>query len=236
MSRLSFHAAALLAAALLAGCAGGRVPSAAGVPQETPAQKLYREGQLAVQRGNLAEAMEKFQAARATAEKEGSREGLASSLHAIALIHAQEGRLRQALEPMNRVLALDRRALGEAKRGGAAEATLHALEAKVAADLYDLARIHRKMGDANSTLRRLLEALGIDERLGREQGAAITHNNIGRLLLALDRPDEAQAHYKAALAAFEKLEDEARAKEVRANLEFLETVRRSRRPARAPAR
>ena len=170
--------------------------------------------------------MERFQASRELAEKEGNQEGVASSLHAIALLHAQEGRLREALESMLRVLSSDRKALEEAKRAGASEAVLRTLEAKIANVLYDIARIHQRQGEPDNTLRRLREALAIDLRLGREQGAAITHNNIGRLLLALDRLDEAETHYKAALALFVKLKDEGRAREVRNNLEFLETVRR----------
>ena len=225
MGRLLPRAAALaLAAALLPGCAGA--PPARRAPEGTPAQKLYWEGQLAVQKGDPDRAMERFEASRALAEKEGSREGLASSLHAIAMIHVQREHFREALAALLRVLSLDRKALEEAQRAGKPAAELAALEAKVAGGLYDIARVHRRQGDAENTLRRLREALAIDLRLGRERGAAITHNNVGRILLALDRLGEAETHYKAALALFEKIKDEARAQEVRYNLEFLETVRR----------
>ncbi|MBI3024825.1 MAG: tetratricopeptide repeat protein, partial [Candidatus Tectomicrobia bacterium] len=184
--RLRLPAACALAAVLLAGCAGGSSPSSPRAAEDSPAQKLYREGRLAFQNGNLAEAMERFQASRGLAEKEGSQEDLASSLHAIAMIHVQEGRWREATTHMERVLSLDRKVLEAAKRSGAGEAALHAAEATIANDLYDLARLHRRLGEPEVALARLQEMLAVDLRLKRERGAAITHNNIGRILLALD--------------------------------------------------
>lgn len=170
--------------------------------------------------------MERFQASRGLAEKEGSQEGLASSLHAIAMIHVQEGRWREAAAHMERVLSLDREVLEAANRSGAGEAALHAAEAKIANDLYDLARLHRRLGEPEAALARLQETLAIDLRLKRERGAAITHDNIGRILLALDRLDEAEKHYHEAIGLFEKLKDTARADEVKRGLEFLDLLRR----------
>jgi tetratricopeptide (TPR) repeat protein len=224
-------AACLLTAALLAGCGGP--PAASRPPEESRARRLYREGQVALQRGDPEKALESFEAAAELAAKDRNSEGVASSLHAIALVHVQAERWRSALEYMLRVLSLDRKKLEETKQAGAAETALRTAEAKIASDLYDVARLHRRLGMPESALSRLYEVLQIDLRLGREQGAGITHNNIGRLLLALDRLDEAESHYKEALAAFEKLKDEVRTREVRDNLEFLETVRR--RAGKTPA-
>ncbi|MBI3127518.1 MAG: tetratricopeptide repeat protein [Candidatus Tectomicrobia bacterium] len=220
--RRLFACAASLAALLLAGC--GPLPPP---PEPSRAQRIYQEGQLAIQQGNTQKALERFEAAAALAAKEGNSLGVTSSLHAIALVHIQAERWREALSYMLRVLSLDRKALEEARRAGAPQDALRLAEAKVASDLYDIARLHRRLGAPGDALRRLQEALQIDLRLGRDQGAAITHNNIGRLLLALDRLDEAEAHFKQALAIFQKREDKERALEVWNNLIFLERVRRT---------
>ena len=228
-----WSASGLLALGLLAGC-GGRTSAPPPPASLSPAQKLYEEGRLALQNDDPGKALERFEAAAELSDKEGSAEGLSSSLHAIAMVHVQEGRWREATAHMERVLALDRKTLEAAKRSGAAEAALHAAEAKIAGGLYDLARLHRRLGEPEAALARLQEMLAIDLRLKRERGAAITHNNIGRLLLALDRLDEAEKHYHEALGLFEKLKDADRADEVRRGLEFLGLLRR--RAGQAPSR
>ncbi len=95
----------------------------------------------------------------------------------------------------------------------------------MASDLSDLARLHRRLGEPEAALGRLRDLLEIDLRLGRRRGSAITHNNMGRILTALGRTEEAEPHYRAALAMFEKLKDEKGVNTVRRNLSLLEEVR-----------
>jgi len=207
-----------LLALILAGCGG--------MSAAERSQALYHEGQAALLRGKTEEALRHLRSSLEIAQRSRHREAAAAGHHAIAMIHIGQERWREALGHMEAALAADREILKEAKEKGRDEKTLHALEAKVAADLNDLARLHRRLGEPRAALDRLQEMLAIDLRLGRERGAAITHNNIARILLALDEFAEAERHYKASLALFEKLGDTERAREVRRGLALLEAVRR----------
>jgi len=215
---------------VLAGCAaGGSRPAAA--PPPGPSQRLYREGQAALLRGDLKEASGRFRSSLEIAREGGNREGVASNLHALAMVDIQRKRWREAMGHMEKALAMDRDSLELGRKNGLAKERIRVLEAKVVTDLIDLARLHRRLYEPRAAVERLREALAIDLRLGRDRGAAITHNNIGRLLLALDDIEEAERHFKSSLRLFEKLKDEKSAGAVRRNLEFLGQVRRQKTPA-----
>ena len=126
---------------------------------------------------------------------------------------------------MERALAVDRRLFQKIKKTPARKklekAKVRLAETKVASDLNDLARIHQRLGEPEAALKRLGQLLSIALRLGREQGAAITHNNIGRIFMAMDNLENAKRHYLVAMALFKKTKDEKRMGAVRRNLVLL---------------
>ena len=211
-----------LLAAILAflshGCATGGAPV-------SKAEKIYRKGQERLIQGNTDEALGYFRESLAAAELEGSQQGAAASLQAIAYAQIRKKEWRKALQAMNKALAADQDILKTALQQRENTQRINVLGGKVASDLYDLARLHRQLGEPEAALGRLRALLEIDLRLGRRRGSAITHNNMGRILTALDRTEEAEPHYRAALAVFEKLNDEKGVDMVRRNLSLLEEVR-----------
>ncbi len=175
--------------------------------------------------GNIDEALGYFRESLAAAEQEGSRQGVATSLQATAYARIRKKEWRKALQAMNKALGADRDILKTALQKGENTQKINILEGKVASDLSDLARLHRRLGEPEAALGRLRDLLEIDLRLGRRRGSAITHNNMGQILTALGRTEEAEPHYRAALAMFEKLKDEKGVNTVRRNLSLLEEVR-----------
>ncbi len=113
---------------------------------------LYREGQERVRAQERGEALRLFRASLALAEREKIPAGRAASLHAIAMIHVQEKRWREALSALERALEMDREMLEEARRKDE-KAAVRALEGKAASDLNDLARLHRRPGEPARALR-----------------------------------------------------------------------------------
>ncbi len=231
LHRAACFLCSLLLAAALAGCgASSRPPS--GASSGNRAQSIYGDGKKALSEGDTETALQKFKAALKISEKQNLQEGIATSLHSIALTHIQRKEWSQALQYMERALAVDRRLLQKVRKTPAEKkidkAKIRIAETKVASDLNDLARLHQRLGEPEAALKRLGELLAIDLRLGREQGAAITHNNIGRILLAMDNLEKARRHYLVALALFKKVKDEKKMEAVRRNLQLLERIRQRR--------
>jgi tetratricopeptide (TPR) repeat protein len=197
------------------------------------------DGRKALAQGDTEAALQNFQTALVLSEKRKLQEGIATSLHGIAMTHIQRKEWHQALHFMERALIVDRQILAEAKKNRSNtevdKLKIRIAEIKVASDLNDLARLHQRLGEPEAALKRLGELLTIDLRLGRERGAAITHNNIGRILLAMDNYEKARRHYLVALGLFRKLNDEKRANAVRRNLKHLETIRKRHRAPNSPS-
>ncbi len=222
----------LLLAAALPGCGASSSSTSPWNAFEKRAQSIYEEGKQALSRGDSETALQKFKASLQISEERNLPEGAATALHSIALTHIQRKEWRQALPFMERALAADRQLLQKARAARTNKkldkVKIRIAETKVASDLNDLARLHQRLGEPENALKRLGELLAIDLRLGREQGAAITHNNIGRIFLAMDNLEKARRHYLLAMALFKKNKDEKRAEAVRRNLQFLEAIRRRR--------
>lgn len=214
----------LLLAVFSAGCGG---------PSLKRAQIEYEEGQEAFIRGDTEAALRHLQTSLRISEKKKSREGVVSSLHSIAMVHIRREEWRKALGYLERTLELDRENLNAAKSVKAPEkqkaAGVRFYEARVAATLNNLGRLHQRLGESHASLRRYGEVLVIELRMGRELGVAITHNNIGRILFALDKLDDAKRHYLLALTLFRKLNDELRERAVRKNLDAMDRLYRLRR-------
>jgi tetratricopeptide (TPR) repeat protein len=229
--RVTFVPCLFLVAAL-AGCGGSSGLSPPANPLEKRAQSIYEDGKKALSEGDSETALRKFKEALKISETQNLQEGVATNLHSIALTHIQRQEWRLALRFMERALAVDQRLFQKIKKAPARKklnkAKVRIAETKVASDLNDLARIHQRLGEPEAALKRLGELLSIDLRLGREQGAAITHNNIGRIFLAMDNLERAKRHYLVAMALLRKVKDEKRMEAVRRNLLLLERIRRSR--------
>ena len=231
-ARRATGALCLLLAVALAGCGGSSGSSPRGNPHGKRAQSIYENGKKALSGGDTETALRKFKEALKISETNNLQEGVATTLHSIALTHIQRKEWRQALQFMERALAVDRRLFQKFKKTSPRKkldkAKVRLAEAQIASDLNDLARIHQRLGDPEAALKRLGELLSIDLRLGREQGAAITHNNIGRIFMAMDNLEKAERHYLVAMALLKKVKDEKRMEAVHRNLLFLQRIRRSR--------
>ena len=66
--------------------------------------------------------------------------------------------------------------------------------------------IHRGQGHHGDALASLRESLTIRQELGDAYGQAESLRELGMTLRELDRPQEAQAHWRQALAIFERLQ------------------------------
>lgn len=222
-----------LLAALLVGCTqrSMSIPPPSLFPIRV--QSIIEEGKKALSRGDSDLALQKFHLSLQISEEQNLLEGAATSLHSISLTHIQRKEWRQALLFMERTLAIDRKLLGalkaDSKKNNLQGAKIRLAEIKVASDLNDLARLHQRLGDPRAALKRLGELLATDLRLGREKGAAITHNNIARIFLALDDLEKARRHFLLAMVLFIKNKDERRANAVRQNLKLLETIKKHKR-------
>lgn len=225
--RASFIQCLFLAAAL-AGC-GASSGSVAGNSPEKRAQLIYKEGKKALREGDTGRALQIFRAALDYSKKQNLQEGIATALHSIALTHIQRKEWRQALTFLNRTLTVDRQILQNTKEAPENEklrkARTRIAETKVASNLNDLARLHQRLGEPEAALNRLGELLTIDLRLSRMQGAAITHNNIGRIFMAMNNLEKARRHYLFSLALFEKIKEKKSVETVRKNLQLLEKIR-----------
>jgi tetratricopeptide (TPR) repeat protein len=212
-ARRATGAVCLLLAAALAGCGGSAPPSPSANPPVNPLGKralsIYEDGKKALSDGDSETALLKFKEALKISETNNLPEGVATTLHSIALTHIQRREWRQALRFMERALAVDRRLFQKIKKTRARKkldkAKARMAETQVASDLNDLARIHQRLSEPEAALKRLGELLAIDLRLGREKGAAITHNNIGRIFMAMDNLEKARRHYLVAMALLKKV-------------------------------
>jgi len=173
------------------------------------ARILYEEGQGLLSKGRPDAALKRFEASLALSREQDDARGTAHNLNEIGIIHTQKRSFAEARTCFQEAETLYRRLdmAGEISKTLNNRAITFILE--------------KRYGEAASVYHDLLEW---DERSGNRLGLAITHTNLGHLYETfLNQPAEAIAAYEKACGLLNELGDRARAGEVRARMERLQT-------------
>lgn len=147
---------------------------------------LYNKGQVLETEGHLDEALVKFHASMALAEKAGFRPGVANNLNEIAIIATARGEYERAR-------ALFTRALGIYREMG--------WKTEISKSLNNIALTYVKELDFDGALKAYRALLRWDESTGNRLGNVITLNNMGVIYERyLGRDKAARTSYRKALA------------------------------------
>ena len=200
-------------------------------------------GILHFRRGNLAEAIEKFSAAKGRFEAEGDPKGEVDALIALANAELQAGNRDGALLNFNRAAALcteNKYELGFAQLyadlglllqslGKSSEAEQMMIKSLAIADRLgetaiaalaagNLSLLYRETHDLDRAEETARQALRLEGHLERKDGVARASLNLGTILFERARLDEAGARFAEALRLYEELGPPERAAQAMFNL------------------
>ena len=130
--------------------------------------------------------------------------GLGISLANVGECLLMFGRVDEALEHFEEALAHQRR---------------HGQEGGVAITLHGLGKAHRAAGRLDLAVEHLTASLAVQRRRDDRFGTAITLKSLADTYVELGRAEEAAEAYREALAGYEELGDDHRAREVRTLLD-----------------
>ncbi|HXO40307.1 MAG TPA: tetratricopeptide repeat protein, partial [Thermoanaerobaculia bacterium] len=154
-------------------------------------------------RGNVEEALRAGRRELALSREIDDRRGIVWGLGALGNVLADQGAIDEALRMQTEGLAISREI-------GDRSYTSFCLGA--------IADTHFAAGDLEQAWRGYGEALDLNRRLQDVVGIARLEDDLGTVLLAEDRLDEAARQFQAALAARERMDDRDEAAETRINL------------------
>ena len=155
-------------------------------------QVLHLAGTVAAQRGDYAEARDKYTESLAIRERLGDTASLGGLYSNLAIVAEYEGHMTTAREHNERALAL-RREVGDRWAIGVSENNLGMI-ALHEAD-HERAKAH------------FTESMRLNREVGDAWMVAIGHNNLGNATRGLGDLGAARAHYAAALEAYRDYDD-----------------------------
>ncbi|MBB6037555.1 tetratricopeptide (TPR) repeat protein [Phytomonospora endophytica] len=153
---------------------------------------LHQLGLIAHERGDLDEAMRRYLASMAIAERFGNDQGIAASLHQLGIVAEHHGRLDEAEGRYRSSLDICER-LGD--RAGIARGT------------HQLGAVAHLRGDLDEAERLYRVSLTIKEELGDEGDISVGFHQLGILAEQRGDLDEAEHRHSAALAISERRGD-----------------------------
>jgi tetratricopeptide (TPR) repeat protein len=155
------------------------------------AERLYREGQIYLAKGDQEKAMTKFQDSIEMAEMIGYKPGIAHNLNEMAIICTKQGEHGNARDLLVRALAIYREL---------------AMSVEISKTMNNIASTYVRERDFHEALKRYDELIQWDRENNNDMGVAITLYNMGLVYHNhLRQPEEARKKYLEALEIFKSI-------------------------------
>ncbi len=152
----------------------------------------FKLGMIQYLRGEYKEALEKYKQSLEIEKKLGNKEGIAQTLHNIAIIHQKKGEYDEALEKYNQSMEISKK-LGDLQG--------------IAQTLHNIAVIHQEKGEYDEALEKYKQSIEIEKKLGNQRGIGHTLHNIAAIYQNKGEYDKAFEMYKQSLYIDKKLGD-----------------------------
>lgn len=155
---------------------------------------LMEQADVLRMKGSFEQSLVVLDVARRAAEQVGDKEGIATVLRGIGVIHSRRGDYARAMEYYRESLALSE-ASGD--------------KAGIARTLDNIGIVHRSQGDYAQSLDCYRRSLALKEELGDKAGVALTLNNLGIVYGEQGDYERALDYYRRSWATKEELGDKA---------------------------
>ncbi|OEU45721.1 MAG: hypothetical protein BBJ60_04700 [Desulfobacterales bacterium S7086C20] len=168
------------------------------------AERLYRQGQTFLSKGNQQKAIAKFEESLSLSRMVEFKPGIAHNLNEIAIIHTTRGEYQKAREILSESLSIYKEL---------------DMAPEVSKTLNNIAITHIKAGEFNDAIKRYNQLLEWDRKSGNELGVGITLNNMGLIYQNhLGDVEKAREKFSEALTIFKQLGEDKYTQSIERNL------------------